>query len=144
MLKINHTYKLGSLQVDNNEFVYPLLCSIEHTNLSMSCSWHWISCKYNLIERFVVVLMLGKVFITRIQHCFTQHTFLPISHCFQICDVENEAEKISPDEEAEKPDGNKTSGMKKNDNRDTDKPDQKQQETTTKVKTKQSERGYLI
>ncbi|XP_056232714.1 transcription factor 25 [Seriola aureovittata] len=49
-----------------------------------------------------------------------------------ICDVDNEAEKISPDEEAEKPDGNKTSGTEKNDNRDFDKPDQKQQDTSTK------------
>ncbi|GAA6227856.1 transcription factor 25 isoform X2 [Lates japonicus] len=47
-----------------------------------------------------------------------------------ICDVDNEGEKISPDEEAEKPSGNKTSGKEKNDNRDTDKPDQK--ETSTK------------
>ncbi|XP_022601117.1 transcription factor 25 [Seriola dumerili] len=49
-----------------------------------------------------------------------------------ICDVDNEAEKISPDEEAEKPDGNKTSGTEKNDNKDFDKPDQKQQDTSTK------------
>ncbi|XP_039991750.1 transcription factor 25 isoform X1 [Xiphias gladius] len=48
-----------------------------------------------------------------------------------ICDVDNEAEKISPNEEAEKPDGNKTSGMEKNDNTDIDKPE-KQQETSTK------------
>ncbi|XP_034426510.1 transcription factor 25 [Hippoglossus hippoglossus] len=40
-----------------------------------------------------------------------------------ICDVDNEAEKISPDEEAEKPDGNK-----RNENGDTD----KSQETSTK------------
>ncbi|XP_040904956.1 transcription factor 25 isoform X2 [Toxotes jaculatrix] len=49
-----------------------------------------------------------------------------------ICDEDNEAEKIAPDEDTEKPNGNKTSGMENKDNRDTDKPDQRQQETSTK------------
>ncbi|XP_051236436.1 transcription factor 25 [Dicentrarchus labrax] len=49
-----------------------------------------------------------------------------------IGDADNEAEKISPDEEAEKPDGNKTSGLANDDNRDTEKPEQKQEEGSTK------------
>lgn len=56
--------------------------------------------------------------------------------------MDNEGEKISPDEEAEKPSGNKTSGKEKNDNRDTDKPDQK--ETSTKVKITQSEKDAFL
>uniref|UniRef100_UPI0037E74A28 ribosome quality control complex subunit TCF25 n=1 Tax=Semicossyphus pulcher TaxID=241346 RepID=UPI0037E74A28 len=39
-----------------------------------------------------------------------------------ICDADNEAEKISPDEEAEKPNGN--CGTEKNDNRDVEKPEE--------------------
>uniref|UniRef100_A0AAQ5X0B1 Transcription factor 25 (basic helix-loop-helix) n=1 Tax=Amphiprion ocellaris TaxID=80972 RepID=A0AAQ5X0B1_AMPOC len=49
-----------------------------------------------------------------------------------IGDADNEAEKISPDEEAEKPDGSKTSGMGKNDKKDLKKPDQKHEEASTK------------
>uniref|UniRef100_A0A671UZ32 Transcription factor 25 (basic helix-loop-helix) n=1 Tax=Sparus aurata TaxID=8175 RepID=A0A671UZ32_SPAAU len=45
-----------------------------------------------------------------------------------ICDVDNEA----PDEEAEKPDENKTSGVEKTDNRDIEKTDQKQEEASKK------------
>uniref|UniRef100_A0A8D3D133 Transcription factor 25 (basic helix-loop-helix) n=1 Tax=Scophthalmus maximus TaxID=52904 RepID=A0A8D3D133_SCOMX len=48
-----------------------------------------------------------------------------------ICDVDNEAEKISPDEETEKPDGNKASGVE-NGIADSDKADLKQQDTSTK------------
>ncbi|KAG7482372.1 transcription factor 25 [Solea senegalensis] len=47
-----------------------------------------------------------------------------------ICDQDNE--KIVPDEEVEKPDVNKISGMEKNDNGDPDKPDAKEQETSSK------------
>ncbi|XP_044065550.1 transcription factor 25 [Siniperca chuatsi] len=49
-----------------------------------------------------------------------------------IGDADSEAEKISVDEEAEKPDGNKTSGLEKNDNKDIEKPDQNQSEASTK------------
>ncbi|XP_041798495.1 transcription factor 25 [Chelmon rostratus] len=52
-----------------------------------------------------------------------------------IGDADNEAEKISPDEETEKPDGNKTSAEEKNDNRDIEKPEQKQEEASTKSLT---------
>ncbi|XP_070816683.1 ribosome quality control complex subunit TCF25 [Chaetodon trifascialis] len=52
-----------------------------------------------------------------------------------IGDADNEAEKISPDEEADKPGGNKTSGEEKNDNRDVEKPEQKDEEASTKSLT---------
>ncbi|XP_076583325.1 ribosome quality control complex subunit TCF25 [Chaetodon auriga] len=52
-----------------------------------------------------------------------------------IGDADNEAEKISPDEEAEKPGGNKTSGEEKNDNRDVEEPEQKDEEASTKSLT---------
>ncbi|XP_036951395.1 transcription factor 25 [Acanthopagrus latus] len=45
-----------------------------------------------------------------------------------ICDADNDA----PDEEAEKPDENKTSGVEKTDNRDKEKSDQKQEEASKK------------
>ncbi|XP_070712474.1 ribosome quality control complex subunit TCF25 [Pempheris klunzingeri] len=48
-----------------------------------------------------------------------------------ICDADNEAEKISPDEEAEKSDPNKTSGVGIKDKRDAEKPDQKKEEAST-------------
>lgn len=51
---------------------------------------------------------------------------------YQIGDAD-EAEKISPDEEAEKPDGKKTSGVEKNDNGDVEKLYQKQEEASTQV-----------
>uniref|UniRef100_A0A673ANN3 Transcription factor 25 (basic helix-loop-helix) n=1 Tax=Sphaeramia orbicularis TaxID=375764 RepID=A0A673ANN3_9TELE len=47
----------------------------------------------------------------------------------QIGDIDNEAEKISPDEDAGKPDGKTT---KKKDNREMKKTDEKEEETTTK------------
>lgn len=49
-----------------------------------------------------------------------------------IGDADNEAEEISADEEAEKPDGNKTSGMERNENGDFEKPDQKKEGVSTK------------
>uniref|UniRef100_A0A7N6FM46 Transcription factor 25 (basic helix-loop-helix) n=1 Tax=Anabas testudineus TaxID=64144 RepID=A0A7N6FM46_ANATE len=49
-----------------------------------------------------------------------------------ICDADNETEKNSPDEDAEKPGGNKTNGTEKNDNRETGKPDQKEKEASSK------------
>nr|XP_020460479.1 transcription factor 25 isoform X2 [Monopterus albus] len=49
-----------------------------------------------------------------------------------ICDADNEAEKISPDEGAEKPDLNKSSDLDKNDDRATEKPDQRQEQPSTK------------
>ncbi|XP_042264741.1 transcription factor 25 [Thunnus maccoyii] len=49
-----------------------------------------------------------------------------------ICDADKEAEKISPDEDAEKPDGNKTSGTGRNDNKDVERSSQKQEEVSTK------------
>ncbi|XP_075966019.1 ribosome quality control complex subunit TCF25 [Anarhichas minor] len=49
-----------------------------------------------------------------------------------IGDADNEAEKISPDEEAEKPDGNTTNDTEKNDISETEEPDQKHEETSTK------------
>lgn len=47
-------------------------------------------------------------------------------------------EKISPDEEAEKPEKNKASGTRKN-NRDHEKLDQNPEEISSKVKLKQKE-----
>ncbi|KAK9542685.1 hypothetical protein VZT92_000525 [Zoarces viviparus] len=49
-----------------------------------------------------------------------------------IGDADNEAEKISPDEEAEKPDGNTTNDTETNDISETEEPDQKHEETSTK------------
>jgi len=49
-----------------------------------------------------------------------------------ICDADKEAEKISPDEDAEKPDGNKTSGTGRNDNKNVERSSQKQEEVSTK------------
>ncbi|XP_044203740.1 transcription factor 25 isoform X1 [Thunnus albacares] len=49
-----------------------------------------------------------------------------------ICDADKEAEKISPDEDSEKPDGNKTSGTGRNDNKDVERSSQKQEEVSTK------------
>ncbi|XP_069030719.1 ribosome quality control complex subunit TCF25 isoform X1 [Embiotoca jacksoni] len=48
-----------------------------------------------------------------------------------ICDADNEAEKISPDEEAEKPDRNQTNGTEKNDNGDNEKPDEKHEDVSS-------------
>lgn len=69
---------------------------------------------------------------------------LPTCHLYQIGDADNEAEKISPDEDAEKQDGNKTSGREKTDNREADKAGQKKQETSAKVKIKQSDSGMFL
>ncbi|XP_034724618.1 transcription factor 25 [Etheostoma cragini] len=56
-----------------------------------------------------------------------------VSNIYELIgEADNEAENISPDEEAEKPDGNKTSGSEKNDNRGIKKPDQKQEDASTK------------
>ncbi|XP_078106009.1 ribosome quality control complex subunit TCF25 isoform X2 [Sander vitreus] len=56
-----------------------------------------------------------------------------VSNIYELIgDADNEAENISPDEEAEKPDGNKTSGTEKNDNPGIKKPDQKQDDVSTK------------
>lgn len=56
-----------------------------------------------------------------------------VSNIYELIgDADNDAEQISADEEAEKPDGNKTSGTEKNDNRDTKEPAQKQEEASTK------------
>ncbi|KAG7230195.1 hypothetical protein INR49_012328, partial [Caranx melampygus] len=53
------------------------------------------------------------------------------SNIFELIgDVDNEAEKISPDEDAEKQDGNETSGKGKTDNREADKPGQKHQSSS--------------
>jgi len=49
-----------------------------------------------------------------------------------IGDADKEAEKISPDEDAEKPDGNKTSGTGRNDNKDVERSGQKQEDVSTK------------
>ncbi|KAM6950556.1 ribosome quality control complex subunit TCF25 isoform 1-T1 [Lycodopsis pacificus] len=49
-----------------------------------------------------------------------------------IGDADNEAEKISPDEEAEKPDGNTTNDTETNDISETEEPDQKHEKTSTK------------
>lgn len=50
-----------------------------------------------------------------------------------ICDADKDAEKISPDDEdAEKPDENKTSDTGRNDNKDVEKSGQKQGEVSTK------------
>ncbi|XP_008304274.1 ribosome quality control complex subunit TCF25 [Stegastes partitus] len=55
------------------------------------------------------------------------------SNIFELIgDADNEAEKTSPDEEAEKPDGNKTSGTGKNDNKDVKKPDRQHEEASAK------------
>uniref|UniRef100_A0A667YMA4 Transcription factor 25 (basic helix-loop-helix) n=1 Tax=Myripristis murdjan TaxID=586833 RepID=A0A667YMA4_9TELE len=49
-----------------------------------------------------------------------------------ICDAENETEKISTDENVEKPDGTDDAGLEKNDNRDTEENQQKEEERATK------------
>ncbi|XP_071764080.2 ribosome quality control complex subunit TCF25 [Centroberyx gerrardi] len=49
-----------------------------------------------------------------------------------ICDAENEAEKLSADEDAEKPDGSEDVDTGKNDNRDIEKTGQKQEEKSAK------------
>lgn len=55
------------------------------------------------------------------------------SNIFELIgDAENEAEKLSASEDAEKPDGNDDVGTEKNDNRDTEENHQKQQEKTVK------------
>lgn len=59
---------------------------------------------------------------------------VPMSYFYQIGSTDIEGEKISADEEAEKPNRNKTSDPTKNDNRDTDKLDQKHKEESAKVK----------
>lgn len=61
---------------------------------------------------------------------------MPMSHFYQIGSADIEGEKISPDEEAEKPNRNKTSDPAKNDNRDTEKADQKHEGELDKVKWK--------
>lgn len=55
-----------------------------------------------------------------------------ITNFLQIGDAD-ETEKLSPDEDAEKPDGIETSGVEKN-NRDTEQLYQKQEEASTQVK----------
>ncbi|XP_068436008.1 ribosome quality control complex subunit TCF25 [Clinocottus analis] len=56
-----------------------------------------------------------------------------VSNIYELIgDADNEAEKISPDEEAEKSDGHKTNGSEKNDIKETEEPDIKQEETSTK------------
>lgn len=63
---------------------------------------------------------------------------------YQICDADKDAEKISPDDEdAEKPDENKTSDTGRNDNKDVEKSGQKQGEVSTKVKM-QHERDVCV
>lgn len=61
--------------------------------------------------------------------------------CFslQICDADNEVDKISPDEEAEKLETNNASGAGKNNNRDTEKQDKNHEELSTKVRLNQKE-----
>ncbi|XP_059211633.1 transcription factor 25 [Centropristis striata] len=55
-----------------------------------------------------------------------------VSNIYELIgDADNETEKVSPDEEAEKPGGKKTSGTENNDNRDTEKPDQQKEKTST-------------
>nr|XP_046241229.1 transcription factor 25 [Scatophagus argus] len=49
-----------------------------------------------------------------------------------IGDADNEAEKVSPDEDAEEPDGKKTSDVQKKDDRDSEEPDHKQEKVSTK------------
>ncbi|XP_037344894.2 transcription factor 25 [Pungitius pungitius] len=49
-----------------------------------------------------------------------------------IGDVDNEAEKISPDEDAEKPAGNETNGTGKNNNSETEEPTKNKEEISTK------------
>ncbi|XP_056268951.1 transcription factor 25 [Pseudoliparis swirei] len=56
-----------------------------------------------------------------------------ISNIYELIgDADNEAENISPDEEVEKPDGNKTNCSEKNDVRESEEPDEKPEETSTK------------
>ncbi|KAM3625293.1 uncharacterized protein V6R79_009770 [Siganus canaliculatus] len=50
-----------------------------------------------------------------------------------IGDVDHEAEKNSPDEDAKKPEGAKVSSVEDTDNRDTEKPDQKQNDGSAKA-----------
>lgn len=69
---------------------------------------------------------------------------VPMSYFYQIGSTDIEGEKISADEEAEKPNRNKTSDPAKNDNRDTNKLDQKHEEESAKVKWKQSNSDALL
>lgn len=66
-----------------------------------------------------------------------------MSHVYQIGDADNEAENISPDEEVEKPDGNKTNCSEKNDVRESEEPDEKPEETSTKVEQAKREERCL-
>ncbi|XP_067446937.1 transcription factor 25 [Thunnus thynnus] len=63
-----------------------------------------------------------------------------------ICDADKEAEKISPDEDAEKPDGNKTSGTGRNDNKDVERSSQKQEESLSgdRVKKKKKKKKTKV
>lgn len=67
-----------------------------------------------------------------------QYTFL--TSFYQICDAENESDRVSPDED---PGENKASGTKKNNNKDVENQGQEHEEESTKVKLKQLERSYL-
>ncbi|XP_044203748.1 transcription factor 25 isoform X2 [Thunnus albacares] len=63
-----------------------------------------------------------------------------------ICDADKEAEKISPDEDSEKPDGNKTSGTGRNDNKDVERSSQKQEESLSgdRVKKKKKKKKTKV
>ncbi|CAK6954919.1 transcription factor 25 [Scomber scombrus] len=58
-----------------------------------------------------------------------------------ICDADKEAEKISPDEDLEKPDGNKTSATGRNDNKDVERSDQKHQHEEVSIKSLSGDRA---